>query len=90
MPVTASLGGGYDPSLMRRYLQEYVTHLQIVEVEKAFEELRSSKVLNLLLLSAAFHADALGLKKESMLFAIEDNVPPKFLDLNKKAFCYFD
>ena len=90
MPVTASLSGGYDPSLMRRYLQEHVTHLQIVEVEKAFEELRSSKVLNLLLLSAAFHADALGLKKESMLSAIEDNVPPKFLDLNKKAFCYFD
>ena len=70
MPVTASLSGGYDPSLMRRYLQEHV--------------------LNLLLLSAAFHADALGLKKESMLSAIEDNVPPKFLDLNKKAFCYFD
>ena len=90
MPVTASLGGGYDPSLMRRYLQEHVTHLQIVEVEKAFEELGSSKVLNLLLLSAAFHADALGLKKESMLSAIEDNVPTKFLDLNKKAFCYFD
>ena len=90
MPVTASLAGGYDPALMKRYLQEHVADLRLVEVEKAFEELHSSKVLNLLLLSAAFHAGALGLKKESMLAAIEDNVPPKFLDHNKKAFCYFE
>ena len=61
-----------------------------MEVEKAFETLGSAKVLNLLLLGAASASGALGLKKESMLSAIEDNVPPKFLDLNKKAFCYFD
>ena len=89
MPVTASLGG-YDPTLMKQYLLKNVADLRIVEVEKAFETLGSAKVLNLLLLGAASASGALGLKKESMLSAIEDNVPPKFLDLNKKAFCYFD
>ena len=90
MPVTASLGGGYDPSVMKQYLQEHAAALTIVEVEKAFETLGSAKVLNLLLLGAASASGALGLQRSSLLAAIEDNVPPKFLDLNKKAFCYFE
>ena len=90
MPVTASLGGGYDPSVMKQYLQEHVAALTIVEVEKAFESLGSAKVLNLLLLGAASASGVLGLQRSSLLAAIEDNGPPKFLDLNKKAFCYFE
>ena len=90
MPVTASLGGGYDPSVMKQYLQEHAAALTIVEVEEAFETLGSAKVLNLLLLGAASASGALGLQRSSLLAVIEDNVPPKFLDLNKKAFCYFE
>ena len=90
MPVTASLTGGYDPAAMKDYLQKNVPDFTLVSVENAFKELGSSKVLNLLLLGAAFRSGSLGLKKESLLAAVEENVPSKFLDLNVKAFTYFE
>ena len=89
MPVTASLAGGYDPQAMRTYLQQHVADLKIVEVEEAFQTLHSTKVLNLLLLGSALHTDSLGLSEQSLLSAIRENVPSKFLDLNLKAFSYF-
>ena len=85
MPVTASLAGGYDPQAMRAYLQQHVADLKIVEVEEAFQTLHSTKVLNLLLLGSALHTDSLGLSEQSLLSAIRENVPSKFLDLNLKA-----
>ena len=94
MPVTASLAGGYDPSAMKDYLKRtvgdgsFLSKLQIVDVETAFAELGSSKVLNLLLLGAAHRADALGLKESSLIDAIKENVPPKFTELNLDAFRY--
>ena len=89
MPVTASLAGGYDPAVMKTYLQEHVADLKIVEVEEAFNALNSMKILNLLLLGSALHSDSLGLSEQSMLSAIQENVPPKFLELNIKAINYF-
>ena len=89
MPVTASLSGGYDPSIMRKYLQQHIADLTIVEVEKAFNTLGSSKILNLLLLGSALHTNTLGISEQSMLSAIRENVPPKFLELNLKAVNYF-
>ena len=89
MPVTASLSGGYDPSVMKEYLIANVPDLTIVEVEEAFKELGSSKVLNLLLLGSALHTGSLGLSEQSVLSAIQENVPPKFLDLNLKAIHFF-
>ena len=94
MPVTASLAGGYDPSAMKDYLKRtvgdgsFLSKLQIVDVETAFAELGSSKVLNLLLLGAAHRAGALGLKESSLIDAIKENVPPKFTELNLDAFRY--
>ena len=88
MPVTASLAGGYDPQAMRAYLQQHVADLKLVEVEEAFQTLHSTKVLNLLLLGSALHTDSLGLSEQSLLSAIRENVPPKFLELNLKAFSY--
>ena len=89
MPVTASLAGGYDPSVMKEYLTANAPDLTIVEVEEAFRELGSSKVLNLLLLGSALHTGSLGLRKQSVLSAIQENVPPKFLDLNLKAVQFY-
>ena len=89
MPVTASLAGGYDPQAMRAYLQQHVADLKIVEVEEAFQTLHSTKVLNLLLLGSALHTDSLGLSEHSLLSAIRENVPSKFLDLNLKAIHFF-
>ena len=88
MPVTASLSGGYEPDVMRAYLQQHVADLKIVEVEEAFQTLHSTKVLNLLLLGIALHTDSLGVSEQSLLSAIRENVPPKFLELNLKAFSY--
>ena len=89
MPVTASLVGGYDPQVMRAYLQQHIADLKIVEVEEAFQTLHSTKVLNLLLLGSALHTDSLGLSEQSLLSAIRENVPSKFLDLNLKAIHFF-
>ena len=88
MPVTASLAGGYDPSVMKEYLQANVPDLTIVEVEEAFKELGSPKVLNLILLGAALRSGSLGLSEVAMLGAVRENVPPKFLDLNLKALAF--
>ena len=88
MPVTASLSGGYDPSVMKSYLQANVPDLTIVEVEEAFKKLGSSKILNLLLLGSALHTGSLGLSETAMLGAVNENVPPKFLELNLKALNY--
>jgi indolepyruvate ferredoxin oxidoreductase beta subunit len=89
MPVTASLSGGYEPDVMRAYLQQRVADLKIVEVEEAFQALHSTKVLNLLLLGSALHTDSLGLSEQSLLSAIRENVPPRFLELNLKAINFF-
>jgi indolepyruvate ferredoxin oxidoreductase beta subunit len=72
---------------MRAYLQQHVADLTLVPAEKALLELGSPKVLNLLLLGYA--SANLGLSEDSLLTAIRENVPPKFLDLNLKAFSYF-
>ena len=86
MPVTASLAGGYDPGIMRAYLQQHVADFTLVPAEKALEELGSPKVLNLLLLGYA--SGSLGLSEDSLLAAIRENVPPKFLELNLAAFSF--
>jgi indolepyruvate ferredoxin oxidoreductase beta subunit len=86
MPVTASLAGGYDPDAMRNYLQQNVADFTLVPAEKALAELGSPKVLNLLMLGYA--SGSLGLSGDSLLAAIRENVPPKFLELNLKAFQY--
>ncbi len=89
MPVTASLGGGYDPEAMRAFLRETLgERLSLVPAEEALEELGSPKVLNLVLLGCASASGGLGLSEESLEAAIRENVPPKFLELNLKAFRY--
>ena len=89
MPVTASLSGGYDPDAMRCFLRETLgDRLTLVPAEEALQELGSAKVLNLLLLGFAFASGGLGLSGESLEAAIRENVPPKFLELNMKAFRY--
>ena len=58
MPVTASLSGSvYDGKEMLDYLKKQVEHLQIVDTEKACEELGSAKVVNLLLLGRRQEAE---------------------------------
>ena len=86
MPVTASLSGSdYRAEDMLAYLRSRVTHLEIVNAEKALRDVGSPKVLNLILLGAAVRSGALGLAREDLAGAVLRLVPEKFHTLNLKA-----
>ena len=70
------LGG--DRSLRRR------EGVFLCEGVKLAEEAGSQKAVNVVLIGAM--ARRLGGEKESWLSAVERCVPPKFLEMNKKAF----
>ena len=85
-PVTATLSGtSYDGSEMLTYLNEKVKQLIVVDGETICAQVGSSKVLNVVLLGAATASGMLGFTMEDMEQAIEQRVPAKFLELNRKA-----
>ena len=58
-----------------------------IDALKLAEEAGSSKAVNLVLMGRLSRAlEGLGITEEAWLKAIEACVPPKFLELNKKAF----
>lgn len=90
MPVTATLSGtDYNGEEMIAYLEKQVRNLLVADTEKACEELRSAKVLNILLLGAAIQSGALGLTEEEIKDAIRERLPEKFHELNFRALGYF-
>lgn len=85
-PVTASLmGGRYEGSEMIDFLQKNVKNLILVDGEKICMECGSSKVLNIVLLSAAAQSGALSMTIDELKNAIDDKIPERFRELNKKA-----
>ena len=89
-PVTATLSGAsYDPQIMLDYLKAHVSHLTVVDTDKATREVGSSKVVNLILLGAALAEGALGFSRDEMRQAIIDKIPAKFHELNFKALDYY-
>ena len=88
-PVTVSLTGeNYDPAEMVAYLRKKVKNLTVLETERALKEVGSTKVLNLILLGAAVRSGALGLEEAEIRAAMEQLVPPRFLELNRKALAW--
>ena len=86
MPVTASLGrSGYDPEVTLRFLREKANPV-ILCADSVFEEVGSTKVLNVALIGAAGRAGALGFARETLLGAMEKRIPERFMALNKRAF----
>lgn len=86
MPVTASLtDSGYNAGEMIAYLEKKVENVIVVDAAKAFEELGSTKVLNMVLLGAAIRSGQLGLDSEDIKAAIDRKVPEKFRELNYRA-----
>ncbi len=86
MPVNAMIGKtAYDPEQMITYLQENTKHLHVVDADKAAQELGSYKILNVVLLGAALQSGELGLIEEDLEAAVQEKVPEKFLELNRKA-----
>ncbi len=86
MPVTASLSDfGYNAEEMISFLKSQVANVIVVDTDKAFEELHSTKVLNIVLLGAAIKSGQLGLDKDDIKAAIAEKVPEKFRELNYMA-----
>ena len=86
MPVNAMIGKtAYDPEQIITYLQENTKHLHVVDADKAAQELGSYKILNVVLLGAALQSGELGLIEEDLEAAVQEKVPEKFLELNRKA-----
>ena len=89
MPVTASLGEtDYRASDMLAFLSARVPDLRIIDAEKAMREVRSSKVLNLILLGAAVQSGALGLDKDDLREAVRSRIPERFHELNDRALAW--
>ena len=89
MPVSAMIGKtSYDGEAMIQYLQNHVKHLTVVDADKAAEELKSTKTLNVVLLGAAIRSGELGLSEEDLEKAIRQRVPEKLWELNLKSLKY--
>jgi len=83
-PVTASLSGKtFDEKEMIDYLQKRAAKVVAVDTEEACRELKSSKVVNMVLLGAASRAGLI--PKDELASAIKMLVKPDFLELNLKA-----
>jgi indolepyruvate ferredoxin oxidoreductase beta subunit len=91
-PVTATLQGStYDGSAELIYLRACqqngrIKTLVIVDGATACKELGSTRVLNVVLLGAAFATGAFGVSEQALIAALEALVKPRFIDLNKAAF----
>lgn len=89
MPVTAMLSGtAYNGEDMIEYLKKQVKNLLIVDAGKACEEIGSAKVLNILLLGAAIHSNALGLSEDDIKDVIKERLPEKLHEINFRALEY--
>lgn len=86
-PVSASLGGAsYNGAAMLTYLRENVKNLITVDGEGVCAAAGTAKVLNMALLGAAIGANALDIKAEHILKALETSVKPQFIAMNIEAF----
>ena len=89
VPVSAMTGGpAYDLDAVMSFLSESVDDPIVVDCEKAFEDLGSTKVLNVILLGAAARTGLLGLDVEDIRSAILARVPERFHELNMRALDY--
>jgi len=89
IPVGAMLGqSSYDPDAVLAYLKQNTEHLVLISAEHAASDLGSSKVLNVVLLGAALKSGSLGLTEADMQQALNEKVPAKFLELNRRAFSW--
>ena len=85
-PVTESLNpSGYDGKAEVEYLKSRCSCI-FVNSDEVCKPFGSSKFFNIIMLGAAAGSGRLGISKETILSQIEKLVPPKFIEINKKAF----
>ncbi|WP_094607054.1 hypothetical protein SPSIL_029690 [Sporomusa silvacetica DSM 10669] len=86
IPVTSSLGGiSYQAADMIHYLQSTRQQVVFVDGQKLCAAAGTAKVLNVIMLGVAVKQQLLPFSREEVLQTITENLPAKFLELNKKA-----
>lgn len=86
MPVTSSMGGGYDIDEIISFLKDKVKKLTILNGEKLMDCCGNPKALNVALLGTASNANVLPFSSETLENVIKKSIPEKFLELNMKAY----
>ena len=85
-PVTESMkDSGYDGREMISYLQRKCSCI-LVNAEEVCRPFGSTRFFNVILLGVAAGSGHLGLSRETLLKQLEKRVPPKYLEVNTKAF----
>ena len=82
MPVIT--GAAVYPENIGEKLSQIGVNLKLVDALKLAEEAGSAKATNVVLMGAV--ANVLDFPEEMWQKAIDECVPPKFLELNRKAF----
>ena len=89
VPVSAMIGGApYDPAEMLAFLETHAGRLVTVDGDRALREIGSDKVMNVLLLGIAAETGELGFDRDRLFAALENCLPPKLHEINKKALYY--
>lgn len=84
LPMPVVMGQAKYPENIKETLEANAGKVKAFDALKIAEECGTVKAVNIVLLGAASHD--LPFDEESWLKVIEENVKPKFIDLNKKAF----
>ena len=85
-PVTESLRNtGYDGREMIEYLQRKCTCI-LIDADEVCKPFGSTRFFNIILLGVAAGSGHLGLGRETLLKQLEKRVPPKYLEINTRAF----
>ena len=84
-PMTVVIGAReYPENILENLKKEHTVYS--IDGMAAAKELGNSKVLNSVVLG--YSAQFIGFEKETWLGIVESTVPPKTIELNKKAFLY--
>lgn len=87
MPVTTSLGGTeYDVAAILEFLQTHVKRAIFIDGEMLCKKAGSAKVLNVVMLGVAVRENLLPFDRTQVMGTIARKMPPKFMDLNSRAF----
>ena len=87
-PVTESLKpSGYDGSAMTAYLRQKCECI-FVNADEVCRPFGSAKFFNIIMLGVAAGSGHLGLPADLLREQIERHVPPRFLEINLRAFAF--
>ncbi len=84
MPMPVIMGKAEYPERIIEKLQAYAGKVKVIDGLKLAEESGTDKAVNVVLLGAA--SNDMPFSDEEWLSVIEENVKPKFIDINKTAF----